>query len=897
MREKTEQVGNRWYKCDFHLHTPASQCFADREVTPKQWVERAIEQGLDCVAITDHNSNKGIDGIIEAAEGTSLTVFPGVEITCDTTKIHLLIMFDRTKSAEDVGDFLIKAKVDRKSFGNQEASTTESIFDIADLAKDCGALLIPAHIDDKYNSLIEVGDGNLKTFFSRMDINAVQILSNKIQTKGPVKNAREASLSLLTFSDNPHAQGDSKHGLWGIGKSFTWIKMGAQPCLEGLRQAFLLPEVRVRNHFHANIDPPYEQPQFWIRSLKVEKTLLNQSEPLRVNFSPQLTSIIGSRGSGKSSVLRFIRGALEKTEELENLKSIYEDQKNFYKEPRKDGPGVFKTGSVLILEFLKNRTLYRLKATNITATDKQDLVVERFDNDLWCQCDIEVINQLQVEQYSQKQIFELAQKPSALRKKIDNAIPGLQKLEREREAVYNNYLSLGEQIRSLDKSINERGRIEHQLEEVKKQIESLSISGISELQKQKHSFDREQDRLEMFIQILHQNRIKLSAPKDDFQLPQNLENHHQDYGSDLETLLDKLKKSVQVYKNAYITQANNFAESVEEFTKGINDIAWKKNGQLLTKKYVEKKEELKTKGIRELDASETYEKNRREYERELDEIRKTQKEQSAKCEEKKGLLQDYLNLSEQISQQRQKFIDEEIKDQKLQISVKSFRDAGSFESKLRHIIARDESFEADIQFLCETVFNAKVENGLFKMRSIYRDIFSEKRANGLTQKFQKLINELSPRKKDELIIFLPEDSVEIKYKKDGEAKHQSLSNSSPGEKTTAILTFILSYGKNPLILDQPEDDLDNRLIYDLIVDRLKKTKEFRQIIVVTHNANIPVNGDAEYVISMAAKNGKLSISKNGTIDEKEIKNEIRNVMEGGEKAFQMRAQRYQHIDE
>ena len=87
--------GNQWYKCDLHLHTPASLCFKDKSVTPEQWVNRAIEQGLNCVAVTDHNTGEWIDKIKEAAKNTNLTVFPGVEITCNKAKIFLLILFPK----------------------------------------------------------------------------------------------------------------------------------------------------------------------------------------------------------------------------------------------------------------------------------------------------------------------------------------------------------------------------------------------------------------------------------------------------------------------------------------------------------------------------------------------------------------------------------------------------------------------------------------------------------------------------------------------------------------------------------------------------------------------------------------------------------------------------------
>ena len=105
----------------------------------------------------------------------------------------------------------------------------------------------------------------------------------------------------------------------------------------------------------------------------------------------------------------------------------------------------------------------------------------------------------------------------------------------------------------------------------------------------------------------------------------------------------------------------------------------------------------------------------------------------------------------------------------------------------------------------------------------------------------------------------------------------------------------MSYGNNPLILDQPEDDIDNKHVYELIVERLRQTKEKRQIIVVTHNANIPVNGDAEYIISMNSESKYLEVLHCGTVEQPNIKKEICDVMEGSEKAFIMRSMRYKFI--
>jgi predicted metal-dependent phosphoesterase TrpH len=85
---------------------PESKCFPDKEETAKEWVQSCLDKGLEVVAVTDHNSGNYIDQIIEAAKDTDLTDFPGVEITCDTSKVHLLILFDKDKRSSDINEFL-----------------------------------------------------------------------------------------------------------------------------------------------------------------------------------------------------------------------------------------------------------------------------------------------------------------------------------------------------------------------------------------------------------------------------------------------------------------------------------------------------------------------------------------------------------------------------------------------------------------------------------------------------------------------------------------------------------------------------------------------------------------------------------------------------------------------
>ena len=137
----------------------------------------------------------------------------------------------------------------------------------------------------------------------------------------------------------------------------------------------------------------------------------------------------------------------------------------------------------------------------------------------------------------------------------------------------------------------------------------------------------------------------------------------------------------------------------------------------------------------------------------------------------------------------------------------------------------------------------------------------------------------------------PDDAVEVSFKDRSASNWKPLTQGSPGQQTAALLAFVLGYGSEPIILDQPEDDLDNTLIYELLVSSLRETKTKRQVIVVTHNPNIVVHGDAELVISLKAAKGQSSIDCQGGLQERDVRDVICSVMEGGREAFESRYKR------
>ncbi|MCX6056562.1 MAG: histidinol phosphatase, partial [Chloroflexi bacterium] len=161
--------------------------------------------------------------------------------------------------------------------------------------------------------------------------------------------------------------------------------------------------------------------------------------------------------------------------------------------------------------------------------------------------------------------------------------------------------------------------------------------------------------------------------------------------------------------------------------------------------------------------------------------------------------------------------------------------------------------------------------------------------------FNKRLKELHKNKPatfDSLDCWWPEDQLRVKYAKDpSSGKFDDLEKGSAGQKAAAILAFLLSHGQEPLIIDQPEDDLDNALIYDLIVKQIHENKNRRQMIIVTHNPNIVVNGDAELVHVMEFKSGQVVLGQQGGLEEVPIREAICTIMEGGREAFDKRYRR------
>lgn len=916
------EVGARWFKCDLHLHTTASLCFKNKEVTAKEWVAECLNKGLHCVAVTDHNTNLGIAEVQKEAIAQGLYLFPGVEITCDTAKVHLLVLFDVDKNEEDVRDFLVRCDIKRDVFGQQKAFTKKSIFKVSNIAYEFGALVIPAHIDE-FNGLGNIGNAQLKEFYNTLNINAVQVVHEKFynnqkddieeylsdyysksisntQAKewfAPVRIALEHGLAITTFSDNPHEPKNPQHGLWGVGYRYTWIKMDATPSLEGLRQAFLIPEFRIKNDFELSVDSnPNKKPDLMIKSLSIHNTTINkENEEFKIPFHHQLNTIIGGPGSGKSSILKCIRGILKNTNELDELRSISEDHNEFYKKvDKKSGKGVFTSGTVLSLRILRNNVEYEIVANKIEDTSTQDIKIYKIVGESREIQPQEILKFFKTEHYSQKHIFEIAQEPNSLRDRIDRAINGLEEKKHELHLLESKFLTQSSNIRDVYSHINQKKNLIAAIQDIDNQISALKASGIEEVLKEKEHYEDQNERLDEFFQIILR-RMKLFDNVIDKINADNiidLKNFKKKDALEIGGHIDVLNSQFSEANKKLKQMKNDLGESFKKIKRDIKNSSWYLCYEANDEDLKKKKQSLKSEGFEEMTQFDDLVRQKAKKESDLREITRKEKQIEALKTQKANTQRECFEKAIEISNMRKRFIQSILKSKNVKINIRRFRDKRSFEKQIRKIIQRETGFEKDLELLIDNCFDGNIEDKLQEFRGKVRQLRQQDKVEGVTKYLNNLFGKLDNTQIDKLQILVPEDEITIEYKPKNSKHFIPLSNASAGQKATAILTFILSFGDYPLILDQPEDDLNGKLVYELIVDRLKEAKNNRQMIIVTHDANIPVNADSELITCLNSNSSKLEIIRQGTVEQSEIKREICDVMEGSVEAFDMRAKRY-----
>ncbi len=864
MTQSKNLSGAQWWKFDFHTHTPASDDFMtgcsedDKEkITPKFWLQKFIDEGIDCVAITDHNSGAWIDTLKTTNDTLEkkIHLFPGVEIS--TPSVHILAIFDVEKTTSDI-DSLLGAVRYQGTKGNSDGVTRKSVSEVVDIIIEHGGIAIPAHAD-KDKGLFELKGTALEPLLDNKKINAME-LCDKNYEKPPLYRDKKIQWSEVLGSDTHNFR--SKN----FGK-FTWIKMD-KPSIEGLKLALIDGKASVNQEMDDNLN---QHTELMIESLEINKAkYIGRQAPLECQFSPFLNTIIGGRGSGKSTMLEFMRFVFRRHTELpEVIKS------DFDKYFQVSGNNLLTNDSQLRLIYQKDGSRYRLN----WSADAKLTALEVYKNGSWQATDGEIATLFPVQIYSQKQIFELAKNPQTLLEIIDkDARVHYGDFEEKSNSLTHRYKQIRQKIGQIKEQIKQTNKLKGELADLNRQIEQIEQSGHKDiLQTYRHRKSQLAgiQRLQETWQVASEKLAKIAEEIE----PVDLEEAVFTPKDDLTNAVHQQRQYWQETAKKVSVMAQEAATRYQNWQQQRETAQWQQDINRDVSQYKAIQVQLERQGIDPekypmLLQSQAITKNQLTQ---MGEYQVALKEWEDRLSEIKG---DIAKNRVQLTQNRQAFLETVLQgNPDIKIEVLPYgENKQSLEKKVRQLLQCEYKYSKDIEALMSV---GNYQNLKKAVKKIYKqeELPQDKR-------FYQHLLDLNQEARTDFILWHPEDNLKITF-----AQGQALETGSAGQKCAALLAFILSYGDEPLLLDQPEDDLDNELIYDLIVKQIRATKHKRQIIIVTHNANIVVNGNAEMVVPMTVRGGQSVIQDQASIQNNAIRKKICKVLEGGEKAFSYRYKR------
>ena len=875
--------GARWWKFDFHTHTHASDDVRkeNMSLSHEDWLKAFMDEGIDCVAITDHNSGEWIDDLKRVLKDIEsnppewykpLYLFPSVEIGA-SEGVHILAIFGKDKGESDI-DQLLGAAGYRDTKGKSGGLSSKSTTEVIDKIVEFGGIPIPAHVDQP-KGLFEQLDGSpLEQVLRNDNIYAVE-LRDCNYPKPQVYVNEKLQWAEIIGSDVHDFSQDS----FG---TFTWIKMD-EPSIEGLRLALQDSNVSVNRNMNDN---PNKLLTCFIEKLEITNAkYIGRAKTLDCCFSQFLNTIIGGRGTGKSTLLEFIRLVMSRNESNDIPGPLVEDSRKYFTSDESDS--LLLTETEISLSYWKNNICYRL---NWYQKEGCSLLEQKKDDGAWEQVDGDIRSMFPAYIYSQKQIFELARNPRSIIDIIDEAPEvNAEKLKTERRDLVNQYKQIESEQQGLNDKIAEKNRLRGELNDHARQIEQIEKSGHEEVM-QKYRLRKQQlNEIENLEKKWNEVRDHLFESQENI-VPSDFNteifSEHRDILSDLQETNDKLK-TIHNKLNDLVKEAESI---LTEWQTEKNTSEWMQALNTEMAQYNQLHSDLEQQGI-DPDRYPSLLNQHKNVQHELDLISKYQSRQQVLETDKKEVFEQIMGKRRELTENRRKFLDAVLKgNQFVSIEVQPFGENwSSIEKEIREILQCPDRFIPDFEDL-KKIYQKSEDKKIEKLKETIEGI-RKGDESAKYKSFTTRLQKLSPESMIDLSLWFPEDKLKITLLSTNNKPNKPLESGSPGEKAAALLAFILSYGDEPLLLDQPEDDLDNELISDLIVQQLRQTRTKRQVIIVTHNANIVVNGDAELVLPLEIVEGQTYVQNPASIQKKDIREAICNILEGGEKAFEQRYKR------
>lgn len=868
MTEKTNFFlhGSRWIRADFHLHTIKDKEFKDsgnEQGFVARYIESLKSKDIRVGVITNHNKfdRDEFKVLRKAAKKDDIYLMPGIELSVKDGRngIHTLVVFhedwvDNTENTDYINSFLGVTFAGQTGYDNSNARSNHDLLgtlrELDRFSKDY--FLIFAHVEDNNGLWEELAGGRIIELGKNELFCSCTAAFQKVRTR----DKREKVKGWLGGWYPSEVEGSDPKSVDEVGRGEpTFIKIGAFT-FEAVQFALKpgadrLSDKAIQRQTHS-----------WVRSIRFEGGILDGKQ---IDLSDEMNCFIGIRGSGKSAILECLRFALElplpeSTEELD-LK-YKQDLVRF----------ALGSGGKVVIE-VEDAQGRRYEIRRIL-NERADVY---FDGEL----------RPGVRSPLKKPLFfgqkELVKRDEGFESELVERLLG-SKLDTIRQEIVTQRQRVLDLMINLDR-LKDLDTLEQEYQSKKKdaefRLDFFKERGVEQFLRRQVEFNadvtrarRVVDAVDTFIRsfesFLKEQETELAAQS-------RLESkENADVIADINSILELIRKTPDRARQILSETRSNALALREKLTELERRREALKDDFASIERQLS--EQLKQSGSVSIRPDDFVKLNTelQKAKLALEEITKSRTRKNALRDE---LLKELKRLSDMWHQEF-KQIEEEIK--RLNESQKALRIIPLYKGdKVAFLKELQNHFRGSK--LRETTLKGVLDSHA-DFISVYESL--DTICNNLGDSgdvFRRYFNEA----KTSLITWQVPNIFQIEY------HGKELRDHSLGQRASALILFILSQRDNDIIvIDQPEDDLDNQTIFEDVIKLVRTLKKSIQFIFATHNANFPVLGDAEQLgaCSFAGRSADIQI---GSIDEPVIQKAIVSIMEGGHEAFARRKEIYQ----
>ena len=850
--------GSIWVRFDCHLHTRADREFKYAEHENEyitKYTEKLKEEEIEVGIITNHNKFdiEEYKALKKKANKENIFILPGVELSVNdgSNGIHCLIVFNPDEWLENgnnyISQFIIESFAGKANYENENGRSNDNLITTIEKLNKYNKdyFIILAHVEQRSGFFEELDGGRIQEF-SKHKLFRKNILAFQKVTK------YDLSVWNQWFDNELPAfvEGSDPKKIDEIGKGEkSYIKIGDYN-FEAVKFALQDKDFRVKKE-----KPIIENG--YIKSISFDGSSC-KLDGQTIEFSSSMNNLVGVRGAGKSSIIEAIRYGLDLPFGNNSIDISYKNE--------------------LVKQLLGSAGKITIKIKN---SDGKEFTVDRvFNHALEIKLDGELRN-LNTSLILKKPLYFGQKDLSNYRDDFENDLISKligdktkdieQKIETKKQEIRIQL----ENIKKYDNLDNKKEEVNQKIEELNLKIEEFKKHNIEEKLKKQIEFDKDNSNFTNIIKDLQDFRNDVNSflsSYEDGKFFDNLKNYQSTENQDI---FKELYKIIDISKQNFLDISNQLKQLLDSF-KNINsvNISFKDKYKAFKDEFLRIQREINLPNNLRADDFINYTKMLNSQKLMKNEIEKSFEKKLDNDNNLKKLLSE-LN---ELYREEFKIIDEEVQkinESQESISIKSEFKANKneFDKFLRNIFGGSGLMKNDYDMLTSNYVDPIAIYEDFENISLggnklllFRERFKDSLASMLTYKV--------PNK------------IDIFYNGKELAKH------SLGQRASALIIFILTQKDNDvIIIDQPEDDLDNQTIYKEVIKELIKLKSKTQFIFATHNANIPVLGDCEQIVVCDYEEKKINIEM-GSIDNHNIQQKIINIMEGGKDAFNKRREIY-----